>query len=122
MDYGPDYNRSNYVMPSPSATPSSTTSSSSSSSSGSKSTDNDVKGRRVNNEEEKKGSDSDMFGRAVIEPPASQPRLTVPATPATPSAPVPVPASARAAPTLTTASASMFDALIGNSQAPTEGD
>lgn len=119
MDYGPDYNRSNYVMPSPSATPSS--------SSGSRSSDDDVKEKRVRNiEEERKGSDSDMFGRAVIEPPASQPRLTVPATPAVtpapvPAPPVPVPASVRA-PTLTTASASMFDALIGNSQAPTEGD
>jgi hypothetical protein len=117
MDYGPDYNRSNYVMPSPSATPSS--SSSSSSSSGSRSTDNGVKERGVRNiEEENKGSDSDMFGRAVIEP-----RLTVPATPAvTPAPPAPVPASVRAPASLTTASASMFDALIGNSQAPTEGD
>ena len=119
MDYGPDYNRSNYVMPSPSTTPSTSTSSSSS-----KSTDDGVKGRGAKNAEvENKGSDSDMFGRAVIEPPASQPRLTVPATPSTPSAtPVPVPPSVRAPASLTTASASMFDALIGNSQAPTEGN
>lgn len=110
MDYGPDYNRSNYIMPSPSATPSTS----------SKNTvneaDTDVKGRGVrSDEEEKKGSDSDMFGRSVIETPT--PTLIQGTSTPAPPTPAPVPVPVRTPVSVTTSSsASMFDSLIGNSQ------